>query len=235
MVKSLKTWNNQSDGWFSDASAYTDFYKLLAQKIVPHLKPEYRLCDINCGLGRLDFELAPHVSKIFALDMSEYAVESLNGEICRRGVKNISAHHGGAERLEGEFDIILSGLFDKADIQKLLVHCRGKLIGMTSAGGKNGLYPERHRREVKNAVPLVEEKLNALGIGFNLELCAFEFGQPLKTMQDAAQFVLSNAPRAEEKEIVDFLTENIESTGREDFPHYLPYKKEMGIFIIDKA
>ena len=61
-----------------------------------------------------------------------------------------------------------------------------------------------------------------------------EFGQPLISLRDAEKYVLKNAPEATEEEVSDFLIENIVRTEREDFPYYLPYTKELGIFIIDR-
>ena len=217
-----------------DASAYSGFHKALAQIIVPHLKPYDTLCDIGCGLGRLDLELAPYVSEILAVDISEYAIGVLSRDVERAGVKNVRARQGATEDLEGVFDIILMSLYGSPDMPMLLEHCRRKIIRIVSAGKKSGLYPERHRREVKFNVPNVQDDLTALKIGYTLEFCSLEFGQPLRTWQDAESFILNNAPDASKDEINDFLNEKIERTGRPDFPFYLPYQKELGIFIIDK-
>ena len=229
----IKTWNEQSSGWMVDASAYTGFHKALAQKIIPHLKPDDELCDVGCGLGRLDFELASFVSRIDAIDMSEYAISALNREIERTGVKNISACHGDATTLERSFDIILMSLYGAIGTEYYLKHCNRKVIRITGAGNSSGLYPAKHRRTTKNAVPIVQDELARLGISYELELCSFEFGQPLRAWDDAVKFVLSNAPEAEAYEIDEFLNDRIIHTEHDDFPYYLPYVKELGLFIIN--
>ena len=218
-----------------DASLYTGFHKALAQKIIPHLKPGDELCDVGCGLGRLDFELAPFVSHIDAIDMSEHAIESLNSEVKRTGAKNISARHGDATALQRSYDIILMSLYGAIGTEYYLKHCLRKVIRITGAGNSSGLYPARHRRTTKNAVPIVQDELSKLNVSFELELCSFEFGQPLKTWGDAVKFVLSNAPEADTDEINEFLNERINHTRRDDFPYYLPYTKELGIFVIDMS
>lgn len=234
LVQSQITWDENSSRRFLDASVYSGFHKALARKIIPYLYPDDTLCDIGCGLGRLDLELAPHVSEILAIDVSEYAVNTLKRDANRAGLKNISVRCGDAAELTSGFDVILLSLFGIYDTFGTLGLCRRRFIRIVSASKKSGLYPERHRREVKDAVPLVQNELDAQGIEYKLELCSFEFGQPLRTWQDAASFVLSNAPEAGPGEIDIFLDENIERTGRGDFPYYLPYLKELGIFIIDK-
>jgi len=218
-----------------DASRYTGFHKTLAQKIIPHLKSDDELCDVGCGLGRLDFELSPYVSDILAIDMSKYAIEELSNEIKRTGVKNLSARHGDATALEHNYDIILMSLYGAIGTEYYLKHCRRKIIRITGAGSSSSLYPARYRRTTKNAVPIVQDELSSLNVAFDLELCSFEFGQPLKTWEAAVNFVLSNAPEAGAEEIDDFLNERIQQTGRDDFPFYLPYKKELGIFVIDAS
>ena len=217
-----------------DASAYTGFHEKLAKKIIPHLHADDTVCDIGCGLGLLDFQLAPHVSEISAVDVSESAIEALLYGAKSAGLTNIHAHCGVAEDLEGAYDIILMSLFGHIDMQELLKHCRRKIIRIAGSGRKSGLYPERHRRETKDAVPLYRDELAGLGVRYSVELCSFEFGQPLRTWHDAEQFVLINAPYADSGEVNEFLNENIERTGRDDFPFYLPYQKELGIFVIDK-
>ena len=231
--QALITWNAQTSGWFMDASAYTGFHNTLAQKIIPYLEPGDTLCDIGCGLGRLDIELAPYVSEILAVDVSEYATKTLSQDSRRAGIDNLHVLRGDAGELKDSFDIIVISLYGWQDLPKLLRQCRRRLIRIVSAGKKSGLYPERYRRVAKNAVPDVKDELAALGIGFNLEFCSFEFGQPLKTWQDAELFVLSNAPDANQDEIGAFLNANIRETGRGDFPFYLPYLKELGIFMIE--
>ena len=230
---SLIVWDEQSSARFMDASVYTGFHKQLAQKIIPFLLPGDTLCDIGCGLGRLDFELAPHVSEILAVDISEYAISTLERDVAAAGLGNIRTHAGDAAEIGQSFDVILMSLFGLQDTSGLLKRCRRRHIRIVGAGRKSGLYPERYRRELKDAVPIVQDEFNALGVGYELEMCSFEFGQPLRTLRDAEHFVLSNAPEADDSEIADFLDANMQHTGRDDFPFYLPYKKELGIFIVD--
>ena len=227
------TWDEQTSERFIAASEYTGFHKALAKKLEQYLTREDTLCDIGCGLGRLDIELAPFVSGILAVDISEEALNTLRRDAVKAGADNIRIHRGEAEDLEGSFDVILMSLFGAADTLKILSHCKRRFIRIVSASRKSGLYPERHRRETKYAVPMVSEELEGLGIKYNMEYCSFEFGQPLKTRREAGLFVLSNAPGAEEGEIDEFLDANLQSTGRSDFPLYLPYQKELGVFVID--
>ena len=230
----LITWNEQTSRWFIEASAYTGFHKALAQKIISHLDPGDTLCDICCGLGRLDLEIAPYISKVHAIDVSEYATTTLRQDTERAGISNLQVLRGDAAELQGSFDIILISLYNGLDMPQLLRHCRRKMIRIVSAGKKSGLYPERHRRVTKNAILDIRNELAMLGATYSLEYCSLEFGQPLRTWRDAELFVLSNAPDANPEEIHDFLSTNIKDVGHGEFPFYLPYLKELGIFIIEQ-
>ena len=227
------SWDDQSINRFKDSAACTGFHKKLAEKIIPRLEPRGTLCDLGCGLGRLDLELAPHVAEITAADISERAVAVLNRDAKALGLCNLRAFVRDAETMTGSFDVLMFSFFVKPGIpDHRKLRCR-RIIRIVNADNKSGFYPERHRYCDKETVPDVLEELNAQGTGFDLEFFSAEFGQPLKSRRDAEHFVLINAPGADAGEINDFLNENIIFTGRDDFPLYLPNRKELGIFIID--
>ena len=229
------TWDEPTIRRFIEASEYTGYHKALAAKILPYLESDDTLLDIGCGLGRLDIELSQHVLGILAVDTCESAIEAIRLETERLGISNIRTRHGDAEEITDIFDVVLMSFFRLEDTLGFMNRCRSKLIRIVGAGMKSGLYPEKYRRENKNAVPAVKKELDDQGIKYDFELCAIEAGQPLKTRGEAELFVLSNASEADNEEITSFLNERLEETGREDFPLYLPYQKELGIFVINKS
>ena len=226
-------WDKQSIEWFLNASSYTGFHATLARKIIPLLEPGGTLCDVGCGLGILDLELAPYVSKLTAIDVNEDAIAVLKREVERSGIKNLRAECCDAMQLEGSFDTVIISFVGGVNLlNNRKLTCR-RIIRIISAENKGSLYPERHRSKTKETVPLVTGELIAHSLRFRLEMEAIEFGQPLKSRMDAEQFILKNAPDATAEEIDSFIDENVELTGRDDFPLYLPNKKQFGIFVID--
>ena len=228
-------WNEQTIRWFLDASIYTGFHKALAQIIMPHLSPGGTLCDLGCGLGRLDIELAPFMAKITAVDTNENATEFLRHEAMTSGLSNLSIIHGVASSLTETFDFVLLSFFGKSDLFEMMKLCKQRLIRIVSAENKSGLYPQKYRCKVKDTVPIVQEELDAMGISYKLELHSIEFGQPLRSWQDAKQYVIQNAPVASDDEVSGFLDENIVRTDDGDFPLYLPNQKELGIFVLGRG
>lgn len=226
-------WNEQTIGWFLDAGAYTGFHKKLAQMIIPHLEAGDTLCDLGCGIGRLDLELAPHVSRLTAVDINESVTELLRRDADNMGIRNLDSVCGDAGSFDGSFDVLLMsffGLMNMADMRKL---CRRKFIRVVHKKVKEQLHPGDARNARKETVQTVREELEKIGADYTLETATIEFGQPLRSWLDAERFVRQNAPNSADGEIDGFLRENLTRTGRDDFPFYLPNPKGIGVFMIN--
>lgn len=226
-------WTRQSIRWFVDASEYTNFHKNLADKIVPYVKGENTLCDVGCGLGRLDIFLAPHVLQITAIDSNREVIGELRKNAVEMGIHNLNAICNDASMSARAYDIFLMSFFGHFDeMKKYFKHCRKKLIRITNLSDKSNFYPEIYRRKDKPSVSVIEKGLKTEQIPYVLITDAIEFGQPLRSEEDAKNFVLYNAPDAKPDEIDRFLNNHVQDTGRRDFPIYIPNKKQIGIFII---
>lgn len=229
-------WSKQSILWFLNASTYTGFHHALAQVLLPYLEPDDTMCDIGCGLGRLDLELAPHVAQLTALDIDSQVVGILDRDAQSRNLSRLQVRCADAAHLTEHFDILLMSFFGKSGsgIQDYLRLCSKKLIRIVNVENSSSLYPERYRRTKKDTVSVIHKELAELELRFCLEIASIEFGQPLRSQQEAEQFILHHAPKAGKEEVLTFLQEHLTQTGREDFPFYLPNRKEIGIFIIDR-
>ncbi|MCL1917751.1 MAG: tRNA (guanine-N(7)-)-methyltransferase [Peptococcaceae bacterium] len=227
-------WNEQSIQWFLDASAYTGFHHQLAMRIVPYLEADDTLCDIGCGLGRLDLELAPHVSSLTAVDVDEKVIVKLQRDVILSGFQNLHARCTDATEVKGLFDVVLMSFFggSGSGMEDSYRLCCRRLVRVVNAENKGNLYPGSHRKTVKKTIPIVQQELSDQGYRYELVTDTIEFGQPLRSWQDAEQFVLYNAPEATDKEVNDFLHENAERTKQDEFPIYLPNPKDVGIFVI---
>jgi ubiquinone/menaquinone biosynthesis C-methylase UbiE len=74
-------------------------------------RPEASALDLGCGGGHVSFLLAPRVGKVVAYDLSEAVTAMVRAEAARRGLANLDAHQGAAERLpyaDATFDIVVS-------------------------------------------------------------------------------------------------------------------------------
>ena len=74
-------------------------------------RPQALALDLGCGGGHVSFLLAPLVQKVAAYDLSEAMVATVRSEAARRGLANLDAQQGSAERLpcpDAAFDIVAS-------------------------------------------------------------------------------------------------------------------------------
>jgi hypothetical protein len=110
--------------------------------------------------------------------------------------------------------------------------CHRRAIRIVNNKNFGNLYPSNHRQTSRDTVPTIQHELDKQGYRYQLITAAIEFGQPLRSWQEAEQFVLHNAPKITKKEALDFLQGSATNTGRSDFPVYIPNQKELGIFVI---
>ncbi|MCL2679212.1 MAG: class I SAM-dependent methyltransferase [Dehalococcoidia bacterium] len=226
-------WSDQSIRWFLDASSYTGFHKELAGKIAPYLEPSDTLGDIGCGLGRIDLELAPHVTSLTAIDINEVVIAQLQYDANRLELHNLHARCADVTALADVFDVVIMSFFGKSVTEsEYRQFCRRRAIRIVNAENSGHLYPDNHRQTSKDTAPMVQYELEKQGYRYQFLTHTIEFGQPLRSWQDAEQFVLYNAPKITAEESCTFLQENATQTGRSDFPIYIPNPKDIGIFVI---
>ena len=53
-------WTEESIAFLRDAAAMSDYYRVIAGKIAPHLPENAHVCDAGCGIGELSIALAPY-------------------------------------------------------------------------------------------------------------------------------------------------------------------------------
>lgn len=228
------TWTDQSIKWFLTASRYTGFHKKLAQYILPSLTNDMSICDFGCGLGRLDIELAPFVKKIYAIDISQDVIDVLRQDIKVLSLNNVLPRCANADSLNETCDVGIMSFFGKS-VRDMLYYrglCNKHLIRIVNMQNTSTLYPTRHRKAVKNTAIQVTQELKQSNMAFEFIDTFIEFGQPLRSQEDAVAYVKSNAPNATLEEIYEFLETHVKDTGRLDYPLYLPNLKHLGIFII---
>jgi len=230
-------WTEQRIAWYLDASRYGDFHQRLAETIRPYLLATDRLCDLGCGLGRLDLALAPAVAHITCVDRDEAVLAGLRQEASGAGIGNLTIRPGDARDVRGMFDVALMVFFGYPP--SLMLDClklasRWLIRVANARPGGPALQPGGHsgKRETAEDIAAVLDKA---GYAYQLIRRTFEFGQPLASQAEAAAFLRYNSPAITEQALAAFLAENLVATGRADFPFYLPGRKELGIFIIDAS
>jgi hypothetical protein len=223
------TWKEDTIRWYRDAEKYTGFFKNVAGVVAPMTAGHSSLCDLGCGLGLIDIALSKHLRRIDCIDKSEAAIASLASDIDSLGITNIYPRVADIDGLNENFDIMLFCFFGSHKLDSYRPLCK-KVISVVSYRDPDALMPEKHRKFEKNTVDKTEAYLKENGVEYVLTPAQFEFGQPLRSKDDACAFILSHAPDMTKNELDEFLSGKLIYTGERDFPCYIPRKKRVGIF-----
>jgi 2-polyprenyl-3-methyl-5-hydroxy-6-metoxy-1,4-benzoquinol methylase len=225
-------WNQKKIHWFQEADIYAGFSKNVARLLAPKLAGYTTLCDIGCGLGLIDIELSQSIPSITCIDISPEAIEALNKNIAERGITNIKPLLLDFKEIKGGWDVILISFFGYRHLEHFLNCCR-KLIVVVGQNNQSELYPEKYRKSPKFTAMQLEQVLNQKGIPYSLTEAAFEFGQPLVSLEDAEEFVRTQAPEITDEDLASFLALRLVETGDAKYPFLLPRLKSIGIFDIE--
>ena len=230
----LFTWNEQTLGWFADASEYTGYSRALAKLLAPHLEGCRTLCDMGCGMGLTDLELAGRFQSITCVDSSPEVIADLRARAEAMGAANLSAVCADGPTAEGSWDGVMA-LFH-GDVRTVgeayLAKARKTLVLVVhgSAYGTTGPAEYRVRKccDVDSTRTWLEER----GWAYALEPGALEFGQPHRSLEDAVAYTRAFTKNVPEEELLAYVQAHVTSTGRDDFPLYTPKTRTFGIFTI---
>lgn len=224
------TWNEDMVRFMRDAGAYNrDYYARLAAWMAPYLSPEDHTCDAGCGLGFLSLELINYVNHITAVDSSELALNVLRENASDQ--QNITTICGNINHFtpRQKYDDMVFSFFGKMEeiSQIAKAQCRGTVFvfkkNYVNHRFTAGEYPVGDD-SFENAVKWLTER----GIPYESDTLLLEMGQPLRSREEARRF-FALYHRGDVSDITDdFLHERLVETGREDFPLYLPQRREVG-------
>lgn len=233
----LLNWDDMRTArWLIDAAEYTHYNEQLARLIISLSPGGGTLCSLGCGLGLTELELAPHFERVTCVDMSENVLAFLCTEIARRSLHNMECLACNARELTGSWDTVLAILHGGGEdfAGPYLAMARRRLIAVTHAPPTSELPPEKYRlRSMKNS-DTVSAVLDAHGLRYTRHDCCMEHGQPLGSLADARQFVLTYGKPNLGETLEQYLNEHLIVTGRDDFPYYLPKEKRLSVFVIEQ-
>lgn len=224
------SWNEDTIAWMCDASAYTGYHRKLASLLRPHLSLGGTLCDIGCGLGLADLELAPDLAHVTCLDHSAPALAFLEAQVRQLGITNLTTLHQDAFSLpDRQWDTVMSLFYgNAAALPHWLPHARDKLV-MILFDEEKPSFGTSHPAKRHTAQRTVEQ-LERKQVRYRIQRAALEYGQPFRSMADAARFALLYGNGTDDGSLRARITE----TGRADLPYYVPNQKHFAIISISR-
>lgn len=227
----LFSWNADTIRWYLSANDYTGFYKRIAEAVAPALKGYKNLCDLGCGLGLFDFEVASIFERIDCIDVNETALSSIRERAAHQGMTNIVTRLDDCYHITGTWDVAFMSFFGSRELDKFLPLCK-KLIAVVSVTADSELFPLKQRYR-KNTVNDTVKYLDEKKIGYRLLTDQLEFGQPFTSLEDARRCIRSYVPDMSDTGLDEYLDKNLKGTRGEDYPYYLPRIKPFGIIELD--
>lgn len=232
----LFDWNAQTFAWLADASAYTGYDRELAKLLLPRLEGCETLCDIGCGMGLADLELAPHLKAVTCVDVSAPVLENLRERAAALGLGNIETRCCPGAEAEGEWDVVMALFHGQVEeiVPIYLQKARKRLILVTHGSAYGSTGPEGYRVrkccDVDSTVAWLEER----GYRYSLLRGELEFGQPHRSLEDAVAYTRAFTKKVPEEELLAWVKDKAVETGRADYPLYTPKKRGFGIFVIGR-
>lgn len=230
-------WNKKTINWFHTASTYTGFHRRLAEMLLPQLKTGGSFCDLGCGIGQLDLELAPHAERITCVDINPIALDVLRQEAAQKGITNLEVLQADAGSIEGLWDNVLMTFYGRAEnmLDHALKLCRNNLIFVTHAADEGSFSPKNARHPKCETVDRTIAILQQRGLNYQLINETLEYGQPLSSREEALDFIATYSKNTAPEALQAHLDEHLRENDHPDWPYYFPSQKRFGIIIISRS
>ena len=229
-------WNKNSINWFNEASAYTGYNCRLSSFLMEYIPHRNTICDMGCGAALIDFEFAKQFEQVTCVDISQEAISSVDTSIKEQNISNMRTVCMDGTMFTESSDTVIALFHGGPNIfDNYYPLAKEQLIIVTHLGKCGTFSPEKHRKAHNFGVPKTKEHLDKLGVKYTYLEQSLEYGQPFHTFEDAMEFMNAySAPGMTEEEKIENLKNRLVETGEQEYPYYLPNKKEMGIFIINR-
>lgn len=226
-------WNEKTAEWFRNASEYTGYAREFAKLLSAYILPEYTICDIGCGNGITDLELADYCKEITCVDISAEAISDLKIQAEKKGLKNLRAIACDGKEIKDSFDVVTAFFHGGGYCFENYFHLARKcMIIATHSDTTSKTGPEnRHFHKHYNSADL-SALLDSKNINYTVSYHSIEYGQPLRGIEDAKDYVRTYALPMTEEELTEYVNTALVKTGNPEFPLYLPKKRSFALYVL---
>jgi len=241
-------WTEKNINWFFNAGNTTNFYRRIADVVIPHIKEATTVLDVGCGLGHLASEFAITGYKVTCLDSSETAISVVKDRIQNESMSNIRTVHSTYELYSNdrEFDVTcicyVMGLLRREIIENVLNRTRKYVVIVLPSEEikndfsihdfyrKNNIGVESLRQTCcKDAFRLLE----SIKMPYKAYMVEAEFGQPFYSFDEGLEFFRYYYPvlREKHKEFEIWLKNKLQKYNNKGY--YMPSIRKSTVLILD--
>ena len=231
-------WTPEMIRFLEDAAGKTEYYRKLAERLAALLPNDARICDVGCGLGHLAELLCDSFASVTAIDSSRLAIDAFQRRLGTHVPENLHILCEDAFTLppETKFDAMVFCYFGSLPeiLRVARQNCAGSVVIIRRNDTRHRFDLGRHPRLRATAADTVQTLLE-MGVECRAEALRLEFGQPLRSKEDALQFF--RLYLRDPAQTVDWETvaPKLVETGDTAFPYYFPQSKDVSILQFDAA
>lgn len=244
----MSSWTPDIVRFMEDAASVTDYFEILAQICTRGLPRESLMLDAGCGMGQLAIELAKHGHRVDAIDKSPQAIayaqakarETLTSGCVRVRQGDFRECGARARSTHGApYDRIVFCLSARVEDAFATARENGtkSLVVINKMGGCVAASDDASNRLPRPAVCDVNRTLDALdecGIVCDAHEISLEFGQPFRTLDDAARYFSLFRTRSFPHGVTKReLMATLEPFDERGFAYYLPVERHLVMFAVD--
>jgi SAM-dependent methyltransferase len=229
-------WKPEMVAFMKDASEYNPFHFTYVERIANYIPASAHICDAGCGLGYLSLALSPYYRKVTGIDLAKPPLAVFRDHVSKREIENIQVLEADIFEHQPEipYDAMVFCFFGSV-LEALKIgkrQCSGTIVLIKRNWNK-------HRFSIEESAIVghthagAQLQLESLGIAHHAEVFELEMGQPFKNLADAVDFFnVYDRAAADHRLTSEVIQSRLVETDSEQFPLYLPMKRQIGMLII---
>lgn len=248
-------WEKNKPREYEDASIFTNYHKVLKDEILTSLKNnahyiegKNKLIDIGAGTGNFSRLLSPYLKSITLVDINKKPLCFLKKCAEQDKLTNLNIINKNYYHLKNtvKYDFLLLSLFgnpSEDDIKKLFSFVKYSVIIITNTYKKardiKSIELEKRLKQ-KPSKDIWIKYLKENDYKYSIKNYTLEFGQPVKTIKDAENFLSGyyEKPIVEKKlksilKINENFIKKNKFNNKNKFKYYIPNKKNISILTIE--
>ena len=238
----MSSWTPDIVRFMEDAASVTDYFGIMARVGTQGLPSGSVVLDAGCGMGQLACSMAAFGHTVHAVDKSADAVAYASRHANKAGAGRVSVRQGDYFQVAAQsdpYDHMVFCLSARVEDAFAAARMNGSktltvINKVSGCSGADGDPSNRLPRPVVGDVERTLDALDARGIVCDAHEMTLEFGQPFRTLEDAARYFSLFRTRSFPRGVTRReLTAILEPFNEQDFAYYLPAERHLAVFAVD--